>query len=43
MKFFILEPEVAGEIGENTIYDKKDKISHLHFIFTGWYGFLYYR
>ncbi|OOM06323.1 hypothetical protein [Clostridium saccharobutylicum] len=47
MKLFMLEPEVAGEIGENTIYDNFDdvryrgaypKISHLHFIFSGWLG-----
>lgn len=47
MNYFIIEPEVAGEIGENTVYDnyneiinKKEKpiISHLHFIFDGWLG-----
>lgn len=43
----MLEPEVAGEMGENTVYDnfndvryKGDypKISYLHFIFLGWLG-----
>lgn len=43
----MLEPEVAGEIGENTVYDNfediryrgaKPEISKLHFIFSGWLG-----
>lgn len=47
MKLFILEPEVAGEIGEHTIYENYDAIvsrgeraiiSHLHFVFMGWLG-----
>lgn len=47
MKLYMLEPEVAGEIGENTVYDNFDdvryrgaypQISHLHFIFSGWLG-----
>ena len=47
MKYYMIEPEVAGEIGENTIYDnydeiinqkKKPIISHLHYIFDGWLG-----
>lgn len=47
MKYYMIEPEVAGEIGENTVYDnydeivnekKKPIISHLHFIFDGWLG-----
>lgn len=47
MNLYMLEPEVAGEIGENTIYDNFDdvryrgaypKISKLHFIFSGWLG-----
>lgn len=47
MNLYMLEPEVAGEIGENTVYDNYDeivndgakpKISHLHFIFSGWLG-----
>lgn len=47
MKYYIIEPEVAGEIGENTVYDNYDEIvnekknpiiSHLHFIFDGWLG-----
>ena len=47
MELYMLEPEVAGEIGENTIYDNfddvkyrcaKPEISKLHFIFSGWLG-----
>ena len=26
MKYYMIEPEVAGEIGENTIYDNYDEI-----------------
>ncbi len=47
MRLFLIEPEVAGEIGENTIYENYNDIidkgalpmiSHLHFIFKGWLG-----
>jgi len=47
MLFYMLEPEVAGEIGENTVYanfeEVKNKgvqpiISKLHFEFSGWLG-----
>lgn len=47
MYLYMLEPEVAGEIGENTVYDNfediryrgaKPEISKLHFIFSGWLG-----
>lgn len=47
MKLFMIEPEVAGEIGENTIYENYYEIvnkgeppiiSYLHFIFMGWLG-----
>lgn len=47
MKLFMLEPEVAGEMGSNTVYDNYDevrdngaypKISYLHFVFLGWLG-----
>lgn len=47
MNYYIVEPEVAGEIGKNTVYDKKKKnidgnekieIIFLHFIFDGWLG-----
>ncbi len=47
MDLYMLEPEVAGEIGENTVYDNFDdirykganpEISKLHFIFSGWLG-----
>lgn len=47
MALYMLEPEVAGELGENTVYDNfddvrytgaKPEISKLHFIFSGWLG-----
>ena len=47
MKLFVIEPEVAGEIGESTIYENYDAIttkgerpiiSHLHFVFMGRLG-----
>jgi hypothetical protein len=47
MELYMLEPEVDGEIGENTVYDNfddvryrdaKPEISKLHFIFSGWLG-----
>ena len=47
MELYMSEPEVAGEIGENTVYDNfddlryrgdKPEISKLHFIFSGWLG-----
>lgn len=47
MDLYMLEPEVAGEIGENTEYDNfddvkykgsKPEISKLHFVFSGWLG-----
>lgn len=42
---YLIEPEIAGGLGENTIYDNYDavfarrerpKISHLHYEFDGW-------
>lgn len=47
MLFYMLEPEVAGEIGENTVYANFEEvknngvqpiISKLHFEFSGWLG-----
>ncbi len=47
MKLYIIEPEVAGGIGENTVYDACDEttksiekhgIIHLHYVFEGWLG-----
>lgn len=47
MKLFMVEPEVAGEIGERTIYENYDaiinngerpQISYLHFVLMGWLG-----
>ena len=44
---YFLEPEVAGELGENTIIENFDnvrlkgerpKVTHLHYQFTGWLG-----
>lgn len=34
----MLEPEVAGEFGENTKFDSNNKVVHLHFQFAGWLG-----
>ena len=47
MKLYMIEPEVAGEIGEKTVYENYDAIvndgeiaviTHLHFVFMGWLG-----
>lgn len=43
MNYYIVEPEVAGEIGKHTIYDYNNAscatdIIHLHFVFEGWLG-----
>ena len=42
MKMFKIEPEVAGEIGENSIISYKnniiDEVKFLHFEFKGWLG-----
>ncbi|WP_244786042.1 hypothetical protein [Cupriavidus pauculus] len=41
MKFFFIEPEVAGALGENTIVDTSvhpPKVHKLHFEFSGWLG-----
>ncbi len=47
MHLYMLEPEVAGEIGEKTVYDNYDDIrfrnakpiiSKLHYVFFGWLG-----
>lgn len=47
MNYYIIEPEVAGEIGEKTVYENVDGIvnnhekpiiKHLHFVFEGWLG-----
>lgn len=44
---YFLEPEVAGELGENTIIEnfnnvrlkgERPKVTHLHYQFTGWLG-----
>ena len=46
MKLFVIEPEVAGKIGERTIYENYDAITtkgertiifHLHFVFIDYY------
>ena len=47
MKLYVIEPEVAGEMGENTVFDNYEEvvvnggtpvISHLHYVFMGWLG-----
>lgn len=47
MKLYMIEPEVAGEIGEQTVYENYDdiiargeraRIAYLHFVFMGWLG-----
>jgi len=41
MKYFLLEPEVAGGFGESTIIDhsvKPYKVIKLHYEFAGWLG-----
>lgn len=41
---YFLEPEVAGELGENTVFEnvrlegEKSKIKKLHYKFNGWLG-----
>ena len=41
MKFFNLEPEVAGGLGKNTILDRSNHpplVHNLHYVFDGWLG-----
>ncbi|MFB7142784.1 hypothetical protein ACFCYN_24625 [Gottfriedia sp. NPDC056225] len=43
MNLFLLEPEVAGGIGQNTIFsqsesDDENEVLHLHYEFEGWLG-----
>ncbi|SFX68224.1 hypothetical protein SAMN04487866_11744 [Thermoactinomyces sp. DSM 45891] len=44
MKLYCLMPEVAGGVGENTIFSSETfpngqrKVSHLHYAFDGWLG-----
>lgn len=41
MKYFYIEPEVAGELGENTVLDSRvhpPKVDRLHYKFSGWLG-----
>lgn len=47
MKLYMIEPEVAGEIGEQTVYEnyvdiiargERARIAYLHFVFMGWLG-----
>src|SRR5665647_2251403 len=35
---YLLEPEVAGGIGENTVLDKNRNILYLEYEFSGWLG-----
>ncbi len=41
MRFYIVEPEVAGELGNKTIADRSvhpPKVKKLHYHFSGWLG-----
>jgi hypothetical protein len=41
MKYFLLEPEVAGHLGDNAVVDERTKppiAKHFHFEFDGWNG-----
>lgn len=41
MGFFLIEPEVAGHIGEDTVMDHgthPPRVIHLHYTFDGWLG-----
>src|SRR4051812_22164191 len=41
MPFFVLEPEVAGGWGRNTVADTRTHppaVNHLHYEFYGWLG-----
>jgi hypothetical protein len=41
MKYFYIEPEVAGGLGENTVMDPSEhppKVSRLNYEFDGWLG-----
>jgi hypothetical protein len=41
MKFYILDPEVAGELGKNTVMDNSvhpPKVSRLHYELDAWLG-----
>jgi hypothetical protein len=41
MKYYVIEPEVAGGIGGNTVMDQSahpPKIERLHYDFGGWLG-----
>ena len=40
-KFFFIEPEVAGGLGEHTVMNRSThppKVSRLHYEFEGWLG-----
>lgn len=38
MKLYMLEPEVAGELGEKTLFNNDNSVSRLHYEFHGWLG-----
>ncbi|PMS35921.1 hypothetical protein B0G57_1087 [Trinickia symbiotica] len=41
MQYFFLEPEVAGELGEDTVIDPTvhpPRVDKLHYKFSGWQG-----
>ncbi|MCA1229554.1 hypothetical protein [Saccharopolyspora sp. 6M] len=41
MPYYIVEPEVAGELGPSTVYDRDSRpvsVTHLEYRFTNWLG-----
>ncbi|WP_442601934.1 hypothetical protein [Paenibacillus sp. KN14-4R] len=38
MKLLLLEPEVAGCLGERTTFDENNRVVYLHYEFEGWLG-----
>ncbi|HKB91644.1 MAG TPA: hypothetical protein VKC60_14085 [Opitutaceae bacterium] len=41
MKYYYIEPEVAGSLGENTVIHREvhpPRVSKLHYRFDGWLG-----
>ncbi|MFE0458306.1 hypothetical protein ACFW1A_03470 [Kitasatospora sp. NPDC058965] len=41
MQFYVVRPEVPGQLGENTVLDRTGerlRVSHLHYAFDGWLG-----
>lgn len=38
MNLHLLEPEVAGGLGENSTFNSKGEVEFLHYEFQGWLG-----